>query len=138
MTEAAKAKWQQLLDQEKRKLLKTLFINVLLNQTNLPEFMTDRDWSDLVQDTSIHFVRFRPTNGQFSVIVHIERFAYKYCVPGCKHFFTLYDYLHDHVANIQVDNLKLFVSCAEQNESVWFDFNLEAVYIWMSQNMDSV
>jgi len=135
MTDAAKAKWQQLSEDEKETLLKKLFVNVLFNQTNLPEFMTDRDWSDLVQDTRICFEPHQEPDYQFSAIVDLDDLAYKYGMLGCNQFAILHDYLTGHLTKVKLGPLDLFTGYAEQNEDMWFDFNLEAVYLWMSQDL---
>ena len=138
MTYTVKDVWQHLLSQqEKQQLLKKLFLDVLFHLTNLPEFMTDRDWSDLVQEIKLDH-SFHPANRQYSVFLNVEEFAYKHWVPGSDNYFIIYDFLKNHLANVKLGPVNLFDSCIEQNMRLWFDFNLEAVYLCIAREMDSI
>lgn len=133
----AETRWQQLSQIERKTLLKKVFFDVLFNQPNLPAFMTDQDWSDLIQNTIIDFIFYRqPPNRQFSAVLDLEVFAYRYAreylVRSNDQFAVLYDYLKKHLTNVKVNHLDLFFACHMENYIMWIDFNLEAVHLWMS------
>jgi len=125
-------KWQQLSEQEKKLLLKKLFLDVLFHQTNLPKFMTERDWSDLMEGTTIKVISFQESSS-FMVALNLEKVANNLCVQISNKFTRLCAYLKGHVANVQVDGFNLFHFCLKEFTSMYFNFNMEAVYAWLSQ-----
>ncbi len=127
MTELMQIKWLHLTADERKELLKDIFFDVLFHHRQLPGSITEQDWSDLFRKTKVlHF----PSNKDlytFVVIVCLDILMYRSA------FSTLKEFLRGPIANAKVQGLELFASYDFDNSTIEFKFNLEAVFLWMSQ-----
>lgn len=116
--------WRDLSQEQKKLLLKELFLVVVLEQENLPAFLDDED-IELFRRCDIDIF---PCHNTFSVVMSIEPFAYKYWWnEGDQRFFALTDFLKDTVAEEKIENLKLFHSIHYENMWMYLSFNIDAV-----------
>jgi len=125
--------WKSLPIKNQEQILNDIFRHEVLNADNLPTFMTERDWIDLTEGASVHYMRFHQ---KYCVILDIEIFAYRYWMEESSNFRTLTHFLRGLVNNLRVGDLPLFERYATQNMDMWFDFNMEAVYLWLLQHDD--
>jgi hypothetical protein len=125
------AKWQQLSSKERSTLLKKLFFDVLFNQDNLPALVDEKHWSDLYDEAIAENLFYQPE-------VHVM-------LLYCTTFFlrgqvsmTLIDYFKNSFAFVKVGNVDLFDTCTEKSYFLELDFNMQAVYLWMAQQENTL
>jgi len=118
--------WRFLSQEQKKEVLKELFLVVLLEQENLPPFIDDED-IELFRRCNVEF---SPHFNSFSVVMNIEPFAYKYWFnEGDRRFLVLTDFLKDTVAEVRISHLKLFHDIVYEygNMRMHLKFNIDAV-----------
>jgi len=127
-------KWQLLRNRDRNRLLLELLFDVMLNDADWPEFMTQEDCNELRQNStaSAYLPVFPEYDEKCYAHLDLELLAIRYWVPDSNHFFTLIDFLQGPLAQVKVQNVYLFESINFKNLKIWVNFNMEAVFLWMS------
>ena len=120
--------WQNLNKVKRKKLLKKLFFDVLFHHENLPGFMTEEDWSDLFEKSQVDVLLINKRK-DYCMVLFLETFTYRYKIHDPRKYKILEDFLMGPLAHVQVQDIDLFSSCSLENDTLWFKFNLQAVFL---------
>jgi len=130
MTLSAKQVWQQLNKNERRHILCDLFYTVLLTHVECPTFMTPEDWKDMFEIADEGWIESDEPN---IIRLALEVFVLRYWTNGKSNkFLQLVIFLRVSFADVTLGNHSLFQKCEVNNMTISFDFNMEAVFLWMS------
>lgn len=113
---------------EQKQFLKHSFFNVLFTQNNLPVFMTEEDWSDLFEKSQVDVLLINKRK-DYCMVLFLETFTYRYKIHDPRKYKILEDFLMGPLAHVQVQDIDLFSSCSLENDTLWFKFNLQAVFL---------
>jgi len=125
--------WRSLNRRDQKEVLKGIYCHVVSNLDSYPAFMTERDRNDLTSHAIMDCSSWRQ---KFWVHLDIEVFAYRYFyfTPECPNFAILVGFLESLENQVRVGDFQLFHNSSLQNMDMWFDVNMEAVYLWMSHH----
>lgn len=122
-------KWKSFNEKKQKQLLKDLFFSVLFDHPQLPVFMTEQDWSDMFQQAVVSHIP--SSSGRiYSAVLYLDLFDSRY---ASLEFYALVDFLVGPFTYAKVLDLDLFEMSSSENNIIWFDFNMPAVFLHMSQ-----
>jgi len=131
MAHSMKELWKSIGKKDQKEILQEFFFDVLLNMDNLPEFMTENDSNDMIKEAVVYPLL---EDEKFCMILDIETFAYRYWRLGGPNFWILIDFLKGLANRVRVGNAQMFERHCIENMKMWFDFNMQAVYLWLFQH----
>lgn len=122
-----KDKWLQLRLLKKHILLKKITLKVLLQHPNLPELITDNDWKDLIKHSHVSNDYYKPNH--YYIMLDMEGLAYRYDA----YFWTACRFFRDSFSQTKIGEHLFIQHASMENVNIYLDFNMQAVFHWMSQ-----
>jgi hypothetical protein len=143
MSDIIQEKWQQLDKKEQKLFLKYVFFDILLSQENCVTFMTEEDWTSVMDETTMDISSYRGRK-IYSLTLHLGFYHYRYYTPSGNNNTTSTVHYYKELKNFleffylkktTVKDAHLFRCLTiEKRVNLKFSFNMQAVFNYALQS----
>jgi len=125
--------WQLLTTEKQKKLIKTIFFQVIFTRNDCLEYMEKKDYYQLLRGSYVYYGGCRGKK-TYAIVLDFEFFSYfQDWTPFCEKFETVVNWFRRHISEWTVGNLQLFNNDVYmENMVLWLKFNTPALFQWFA------